>query len=254
MGDEDGDWSWAMPVHTVTVSGFDMSTTEITNEQYAKYLNKALASGEINEPSDGVVTGKTGDYNGQEYIDLFGLDESVWDFPENECWIRYTGNTFVVESGYEKWPVVWVTWYGAKAFAEYYGLELPREAEWEYAARGGKHYKYGTDDGTISTSKANYWNTGIKHPVDVGSYPSNPFGLKDMSGNVWEWCNDCYDDYSSDSVTDPMGPQTGATRVFRGGSWINAFNDHRSARRVNYWPGSRYPYIGFRVVRRVLVG
>jgi len=253
MGDEDGEWPWCMPVHTVTVSDFDMSTTEITNAQYATYLNKALASGEINEPSEGSVTGNIGEYNGQEYIDLFGLDE-VWSFPENECWIRYKNNTFVVESGYEKWPVVWVTWYGAKAFALYYGFDLPREAEWEYATRGGKHYKYGTDDGTISTSKANYWNTGIKHPVDSGSYPANPFGLYDMSGNVWEWCNDCYDEYSSDSVTDPMGPQTGATCIFRGGSWINSFNDCRSARRVNYGPSSRYPYIGFRVVRRVLVG
>ena len=178
------------PIHRVILSGYEMSTTEITNLQYAAYLNKALASGYINEPSEGVVTGKTGWYSNQDFINL---SESLSFLPNNECWIVYDNGTFSAESGYENWPVVWVTWYGAKAFALYYGYDLPTEAEWEYAAQGGKQYKYGTDDGTINASKVNYRETEIKHPIDVGIYPPNPFGLYDMTGNVWEWCNDWYD-------------------------------------------------------------
>ena len=247
MGDEDGEWSHAMPVHTVTLSSFELSTTEITNDNFAAYLNEALASGGINEPSGGIVTGKTGDYNGQEYIDLSGLNS---DFSLNECWIRYRDDTFVVESGYENWPVIWVTWYGAKAYALYYGLDLPTEAEWEYSARGEKQYRYGTDDGMISTSNANYRETVINHPVEVGKYPTNPFGINDLSGNVWEWCNDWYDDYISDSVTNPTGGLYGSDRVRRGGGWGNNADYCRTAHRSYASPGNGGSSVGFRVVRR----
>ncbi len=110
-----------------------------------------------------------------------------------------------MKSGYENWLVAWVAWYGSKSFADYYGLDLPTEAEWEYASRGGKQYMYGTADGTISTSTVNYWDTGIKHPVAVGSYPKNPFGLYDMSGYLWEWCSDWYGSYTSGSANNPTG-------------------------------------------------
>ena len=85
-----------------------------------------------------------------------------------------------------------MTWHGAKAFALHYGFDLPTEKEWEYAARGGKQFEYATDDNTIR-SKMNFCGAkGDDHPIDVGSYPPNPFGVYDMSGNVSEWCNDIY--------------------------------------------------------------
>jgi len=249
MGDEDGEWDWCMPVHSVTVSGFDMSTTEITNEQYAAYLNEALASGDIRY-SGGSVRGQTGDYSGKKYIILDGYHS---EYPGNDCKIVYSSGSFDVKSGYEKWPVTWVTWYGSKSFAQYYGLDLPTEAEWEYAARGGKQYKYGTDDGTISDSKANY-NFNIGYCVDVGSYPSNPFGLKDMSGNVFDWCNDWYgsDYYASSPTTNPKGPTSGSVRVGRGGNWTYdaALGFCRSARRADAEPGYGSGGLGFRVVSR----
>jgi len=221
------------PVHQVTVKTFQMSATEITNTQYAAYLNNALTEGEITATTSG-VTGAKGDYRGQIYIALSGGQDN-W----NKCWISYNGTSFSVVSGKENWPVVLVTWYGSKAFALKYGFDLPSEKEWEYAARGGKQYEYGTDDGTLSSAKANY-DSGS--PKDVGSYPANPFGLYDLAGNVWEWCNDWYASYSSSNHTDSM--------VLRSGSWhFNVIGCRSTVRNFND-PYGCTAYIGFRVVRR----
>ncbi len=244
MGSESGN-SDEKPVHTVTITAFQMSACEITNAQYAGYLNAALAAGEITATTS-IVTGATGDYSGQMYIVLFGSHDS-----NNKCWISFSNNTFVVESGKENWPVVYVTWYGAKAFSIKYDFDLPREAEWEYACRGGQQYEYGTYDGTISSTKANY-NRNVGYPKDAGSYPKNPFGLYDMSGNVWEWCNDWYVDYSSENATDPQGPSTGSYRILRGGCWDDFASYCRSALRSRGIPSaSSGSTLGFRVVRRV---
>ncbi len=154
-------------------------------------------------------------------------------------------------SGHENWPVVYVTWYGAKAFALYYGLDLPTESEWEYTCRGGRQYKYGTDDGTMIRTKANYHQNGPGYPVAVGNYPANPYGLYDMSGNVWEWCHDWYGTYPSGSVNDPTGAQTGVLRVSRGGGWFDYVYYCRSAYRYYNTPDIRLSNVGFRVVRRI---
>ncbi|MDD5291101.1 MAG: SUMF1/EgtB/PvdO family nonheme iron enzyme [Patescibacteria group bacterium] len=237
MGSWEGD-VFEKPVHTVTVSSFEMSAYEVTNAQYAAYLNAALASGEI-IADHSLVFGK-----GQEYITF-----DTYYGPINRPWISYSCNIFSVASGKENWPVVFVTWEGAKAFALYYGFDLPTEAEWEYACCGGKQYTYGTDDGTINSGKANY-NGNVGSPRDVGSYPKNPYGLYDMSGNVWEWFNDLFGHYSSESVLDPTGPTSTQDSIHgvRGGSWSSSSYHCRSAYRVGKWAWGGD--IGFRVVRR----
>jgi len=242
MGSDDG-LSDEKPVHEVTLDSFEMGTTEITYAQYAAYLNEALASEDINEPSGGgIVTGKTGEYSGKNYINLSGYNS----LDEQYCWIGYNDGSFSVEPGYENRPAGFVTWYGDKAFALYYGLDLPTEAEWEYAARGGNQYEHGTGDGTIDITKANY-DEWIGHPVDVGSYPSNPFGLYDMCGNVWELVNDWYGLYSSESVINPTGPESGSQIIGRGGSW---FSLGSSSYRYNGDPNVMHDSFGFRVARR----
>jgi len=241
MGSDDG-MDDEKPVHEVTLDSFEMSTTEITYAQYAAYLNEALASEDINEPSGNVVTGKTGEYSGNNYINLSGYNPT----DDQYCWIGYNDGTFSVEPGYENRPAGFLTWSGRKAFALYYGLDLPAEAEWEYAARGGKQYEYGTDDGTIDITKANY-DEWIGHPVDVGSYPSNPFGLYDMCGNVWEVVNDWYGEYSDESVTNPTGPESGSEVLGRGGSW---FRLESSSFRYEGTRNVMHDSFGFRVVRR----
>jgi formylglycine-generating enzyme required for sulfatase activity len=127
-------------------------------------------------------------------------------------------------------------------------FRLPTEAEWEYAARGGNRsvgYKYAGSDNLGSVA----WyedNSGSEtHPV--GQKSPNELGLYDMSGNVWEWCQDWYGSYSSSSQTNPTGPNSGSDRVGRGGSWdINA-GDCRSSFRNFDSPSCRYNYLGLRL-------
>jgi len=135
---------------------------------------------------------------------------------------------------------------------------LPTEAEWEYACRAGTTTAFHTGD-RISTDQANYdGNYPMpgspegeyrERPVKVGTFPPNAWGLYDMHGNVWEWCQDWYGDYPKGDVRDPEGPSTGEYRVLRGGSWDDYAWYARSAYRLRYYPGFRYDFIGFRVAR-----
>jgi len=129
------------------------SSTEITNSQYAAYLNEILALDYIFVNIHGYVYRKTDDWTGEKYIFVWRREDSTNDFL-----IDYNDSTstFSVLPGKENWPVVAITWHGAKAFALYYGLDLSGEEEWEYAARGGKQYKYTTEDGLIHKSKVKY--------------------------------------------------------------------------------------------------
>ena len=112
------------------------------------------------------------------------------------------------------------------------------------------NYEYGTDDGTISSINANY-NRNVGHLTEVGSYPVNPFGLYDMSGNVWEWCSDYwYSEYPEGTANNPTGALTGSYLVNRGGNWYYNAGSCRSAFRPYNNPASRYSGIGFRVVSR----
>jgi formylglycine-generating enzyme required for sulfatase activity len=189
--------------------------------------------------------GVGGEYHDREYIALNGGHA----YRNNRCWITYQDGIFIPGAGKENWLVVYVTWYGAKAFAEYFGYDLPTEAEWEYASRAGRGYQYSTLDGTIDTLKANY-NFSEGHPVAVGNYPPNSFGLCNMSGNVWEWCNDFYGEYSEKEETNPRGALAGYPHILRGGAWNFSENLCSSSYRYSYWPEYSDNSIGFRVVRR----
>jgi len=160
-------------------------------------------------------------------------------------------------------PVENVSWDDAQTFIEKLNQKegtdkyrLPTEAEWAYAARAGTKTAYHWGD-KPDCSKANYgsgWSDECKgknpgKTVRAASFLSNDWGLYDMHGNVWEWCQDWYGNYPADAVTDPAGPGTGSSRVLRGGGWNYGARNCRSGYRGYNTPDSLDYSVGFRFAR-----
>jgi formylglycine-generating enzyme len=229
--------------YQVTLSAFRMSKYEITNAQYAAFLN-AKSIGSDGKYAAGAYPAQT----------LIYASSGIYNWGLN-----YTGGQWVPVAGYENHPVIRVTWYGATEFATYVGGTLPTEAQWEYAARGGTTTPFNTG-ACLSNVQANYsWsnpystctNTVSTYPGTtqaVGTYTANAWGLHDMHGNVWEWCSDWYGTYPTTAQTNPTGATSGSGRVTRGGSWYGYAQNCRSANRRSYSPGNDSGSVGFRVV------
>ena len=151
-----------------------------------------------------------------------------------------------------KLPVTNVSWNDCQDFIKKLnaktngGYRLPTEAEWEYACRAGSKTVYSFGDSIIK-GDANYGPGGKS--VAVGSYKPNAFGLFDMHGNVWEWCEDWHAEYPTGAVTHPKGPSTGNGLVLRGGSFGGLVSTARSSCRIFDQPSNRYRAFGFRLAR-----
>jgi len=155
-------------------------------------------------------------------------------------------------------PVDRVSWDDVQTFIlklnEQTGLEyrLPTEAEWEFAARGGVLSDSTTYAGSNTIDDVAWYdaNSGNK-PHNVGGKQANELGIYDMSGNVYEWCNDWYSSsyYSSSPTENPQGPSMGYYRIFRGGSWYFVADRLRVTHRNSYYPNSKNYYLGFRLAR-----
>ncbi|MCM1170115.1 MAG: formylglycine-generating enzyme family protein [Bacteroides sp.] len=152
-------------------------------------------------------------------------------------------------------PVECVSWNDAQEFCEKLSAKtgrkyvLPTEAQWEYAARGGKKskgYKYAGNNNIDEV--AWYGDNSNDRTHAIGTKKANELGIYDMSGNVWEWCSDWYAGYDESDTDNPTGPQNGSTRVARGGSWLNDASHCRVSSRTNDGdPDLRYYSLGFRV-------
>ncbi len=203
------------PAHSVTLSSFSIGETEVTQALWQAVMG-----------------------------------ESVTQIANRIGW-----STYGVGSNY---PMYYISWNDCQEFIRKLSnltgknFRLPTEAEWEYAARGGNEsrgYKY-SGSNNINDVAWYYDNSTIKrtrqnHPVKQKQ--ANELGLYDMSGNVWEWCLDWYDSYSSSSQTDPKGSYSGSDRVLRGGSWVGNVRSCRSLNRDGDYPGICNNYIGFRL-------
>lgn len=250
------------PPHAVELDGFWIDTHEVTNSQFAEfvkatgYVTTAEQPPELRSLQPGVDREEIRilpELNQPGSICSYQLDSrseidpqkgaySWWQYVPGASWRHPEGPASSIEDRMNH-PVVHVSWIDAMAYCKWAGKDLPTEAQWEYAARGGlkdQTYPWGAQRNPGGQWLHNVWqgefpvsnsaDDGFLHTAPVGSYPANNFGLFDVSGNVWEWCRDYYQPeyYSSSPRSNPPGPGSSfdpmdpavIKRVQRGGSFM----------------------------------
>jgi len=278
MGSDAPAFPDARPVHRVSLDGFWMDRTEVTNAQFRRFIQ---ATGYVTLAER---TPRAEDYPGAPPENLVAgslvfapptasvsLEDAYawWSYVKGADWRHPTGPGSDLR-GKDRHPVVHVAYEDAAAYCAWAGGRLPTEAEFEYAERGGldrKRYAWGETFRPGGKWMANTFqghfpekNTGedgFLATAPVGSFPANGYGLVDMAGNVWEWCSDWYrpDSFASleGDTRNPRGPSAGTERVHKGGSFL--CSDQYCAR---YEPGGRgkgepdtgTTHLGFRCVRQ----
>ncbi|MBK8985067.1 MAG: SUMF1/EgtB/PvdO family nonheme iron enzyme [Chloroflexi bacterium] len=241
MGSNDDDVFAASdekPQHEVTLDNYYMDQYEVTVAQYATFLNRL---GTYRQACDGfdcvLPRSRTG-------IISYLLEEDLGDGK-----VQFTPLT-----GFAAFPINHISWYGAKAYCEAVGARLPTEAEWEYAARGddGRLYPWGNEAPTQLRAVFNSEKFDNLKPVDALPNGQSAFNIFGMAGSMWEWTADWYSEtyYATSPSFNPTGPETGLTRVIRGGAWpLNNEADRiRAANRSSLTPEFISSTVGFRCV------
>ncbi|MBU8871762.1 MAG: formylglycine-generating enzyme family protein [Gemmatimonadales bacterium] len=259
-------------LHPVTLtSDFSMQRTEVTNGQFVDMVQWAYDQGHVTATSTSI-----NDALDESTVELMNLEDPI-------CQIDFSGGLF--STGYPNHPVLGATWYGSAAYCDWAslragydraydhgtwvcnggnvyaaeGYRLPTEAEWEYACRAGTGTSFSNGEITniycsdpVLDSVGWYCGNALGSTREIGTSSANTWGLYDMHGNLYEWCNDWYDPYPEagvDPVVNPAGPAVGSDRVLRGGNFSSYAQNCRSANRYYYDPGNNYLYFGFRPVR-----
>jgi formylglycine-generating enzyme required for sulfatase activity len=248
MGSEEGDEN-ERPVHEVVLNAFWIDSTEVTNDQFARFAAETgyETLAERRGISDILLEGN--------WVDVPGVNWRHPHGPESDL------------AGLERHPVVHVAWEDAQAYCEWVGGELPTEAQWEYAARSPESliYPWGHefDGGLLNFCDRNCpfewanqeFNDGhaLTSPVEVYPDGASWVGAQDMAGNAWEWVADWYEAgfYERSPLENPSGPDGGDEKALRGGSWSHDAYGVRSSYRRSDSPLFRNSLVGFRCVSPV---
>lgn len=210
-----GEFSFGQHEDIETTDAYEIMITNVTAQQYADFLNAALADGYVKMDGDQIVGYYPGDvFRGVKHEEQIKAGD--WLFiPLNDPSqrIEFDGTRFTVQPGYENHPMTMVTWFGARGYCQYYGWRLPTEMEWEKAARGAdaRPFPWGNE---IQRGNANFYSSrdpfedmssfgsrttpvGFYNGKKYGGYQTidspSPYGLYDMAGNVWQWTGDVYE-------------------------------------------------------------
>lgn len=269
-----------LPGKIVYISDFSIGTYEITNAQYANWLNAAMKAKKIAYISEADGIGKVIDLSGKLLCKTFEADH----YSQISTQPRGQNNViFIPMPGKDNYPIINVTWYGANAYCKDNNCRLLTEAEWEKAAgmqpekTGSKltKFRYGFSKNTIDRTWANYkdsiannstfqvlttpigfYNGDNLLPLSTASrnqqktnLARSPYGAFDMSGNVWEWVSDWFEDgyYQNMSETDPKGPESGTLKVAKGGCYDSLAEGVRVSERIGLPPDHADAFTGFRI-------
>ncbi len=281
------------PRREIQVDGFFMDATEVTNSQFMEFvkatnyvtvaereidweeMKKELPAGTPKPPDSVLMPGSLVFAPTEGPVDLNDYSQ-WWEWKIGANWKHPQGPDSGIEDRMEH-PVVHIAWEDALAYAKWAGKRLPSEAEWEWAAMGGKNdvkYPWGDDPVEKAFSKANFWQgffpyqnleqDGFYSTSPVKSFPPNGYGLYDMAGNVWEFCQDKYhyQAYQQDITAYPKGPKSSLDPrepyaekyVVRGGSFLcndSYCSGYRVARRMSTTKDSGLNHTGFRCVKNI---
>ena len=250
------------PVHRVELSGFAIASHAVSNDHFAAFVD---ATGFVTEAERFGWSFVFGGFLPDDFPETRGVAAAPWWRQVYDAtWQRPEGPQSDLY-GRGNHPVVHVSWNDAQAYCEWSGTRLPTEAEWEYAAGGGRsgvRFPWGDDlqpegrhlmnvfQGTFPAH--NTLADGYAGTAPVDAYPPNGYGLHNMTGNVWEWCRDWFqsDAYQHSATRDPTGPDTGTHRVMRGGSYLcheSYCRRYRVAARSGNEPDASAGNLGFRV-------
>jgi sulfatase modifying factor 1 len=254
------------PARQIALSGFHIAATAVTNAQFRRFVQAVDYVTDAERFGASFVFHKLVPAHLLRQVGRHVAATPWWLEVRGACWRRPFGPGSIIQGRLDH-PVVHISWNDACAYCKWAGVRLPSETEWEVAARGGltvKRYPWGDTLMPEGKHRCNIYQgrfpehdtgeDGFVGTCPVRSFPCNGYGLYEMVGNVWEWCQDFFsrDFHQSSAAHDPRGPACGEKRVLRGGSFLchdSYCNRYRNSARNSATADTSSSHIGFRCAR-----